>query len=991
MKNVTFLIIILFSSLCTAQYVITIEANIIDSNTRLGIPYVNAGFVDKAIGTVTNKDGFMSLQFDESKIADDDIIQFSGIGYKTQNYSFKELADKFQTGNIITLIKDIYEFEEVLVTSKWGEKFRIGSKGRTNESTVYWKDRDALGGEIASFVRVPKGKHRISEVAFNVVENSSDSLKVRINFYNYSKGYPKGQLLTKPIYHTISSKNGIEVIDLTMANVIVSEDVVVSIELVEVYGEELGLAISQSLNSKQFFLRKVSQDGWRQQISNGVDLSVVVESLLQDELGNHVLESKVNSVSILWDVSRSMKDRSLEKEITLLKEYLSNTNPSKVDVTLFSNTINNNRSFNYSSAQEDLYSFLENQSYLGNTDTSDLTSLVHNADVTFLFSDGNFNSGNSQPPYISGDCIVVSSLPSSNHAILNEWSQYNEGRYIPLYGSKLKGVKSINSFEKTLSDNVMAYDKIINVKGKILLNNTPVSGCYVVQKESLNEVITDSNGDFEITTEVGKTLSVEYRETKSKEIIVLDDSFLKVELESQYEILNEVALSGNVKEKQNLTDKEKRLAQKDRSGIGYQSIDKEDFNPGGFSFLSDLIRGRFLTILVKGEGDQATYHTRKRSSILQGDEILFAVDGVLTQIPPTFLNLNRIENITFKSTLAGTNKYGALGRNGVIEITTMNGEFIDTKESQSALAKNNDYQEGTNTFSSAIKTEVYGNASRDNLKALQQQFLNKIDIDPLDVNNYIAYYKVVEPFDKEAAVRGLTTIIDLADGNTRVLRSLAFFLEEQNLYEHARKIHERILKVAPNESQSYLDLARSYKNEGKYVESFEMLKRILVADATMYIPSPELIITTETELRHLLTKHKDRVNYKEVPTTFYETVQIIDKRILVEWNDPQMEFDLQFVNPAKKFYNWSQNLRATSELDTVTDGLLTKEFIIDDDSNKGEWIINITNNTFKESRVPQFIKMTIQSDFGSKDEKERVLIIPISQLDQKYTIQKISM
>ena len=559
--------------------------------------------------------------------------------------------------------------------------------------------------------------------------------------------------------------------------------------------------------------------------------------------------------------------------------------------------------------------------------------------------------------------------------------------------SQLDHSNSINSFEKTLSDNVIGYDNKIEVKGRVLLNTTAVSGCYVIQKGSLNEVITDSNGDFVIITQVGATLSFEYRDAKPKETIVLDNSFLKVELESQYEILNEVALTGDAKQKkkENLTDKEKRLAQKDRSGIGYQSIDKENFNPGGFSFLADLIRGRFLTILVKGEGDQATYHTRKRSSILQGDEILFAVDGVLTQTPPTFLDLNRIENITFKSTLAGTSKYGALGRNGVVEITTMSGEFIDNKESQSALAKNNDYQEGIKTFSSSRKTGIYGNASRDNLKALQQQFLNKIEVDPLDVNNYIAYYKVVEPLDKKAAVRGLTTIIDLADVNTRVLRSLAFFLEEQNLYEQARKIHERILTVAPNESQSYLDLAQSYKNEGKYVESFEMLKSILVADSTMYTLSPELTRTTETELRHLLTKHKDRVNYEEVPAAFYETVQIIDKRILVEWNDPQMEFDLQFVNPAKKFYNWSQNLTATSELDAVTDGLFTKEFIIDDDSNKGEWIINITNNTFKESRVPQFIKMTIQSDFGSKDEKEQVLIIPISQLDQKYTIQKISM
>lgn len=1233
MKQFTFLIILFFSSLCSAQYVITIEANIIDSDTRLGIPYVNAGFVNKAIGTVTNKDGFMSLQFDESKIVDSDIIQFSVVGYKTQSYSFEELVSKFQKDNTIELIKDVYGLDEVMLTSKWGKAVRFGSKQRTNELLAYWKDKEALGGEIASFIKIPKGRHKLSKVSFNVVENISDSIKIRVNIYNYDKGFPREQFLSKPIYHTISSRGGIETIDLIPANIVVSKDIVLSIELLEVYGEELGLAISQSLNSKRSFLRSVSQDGWVKQNSNGVDLSILAKPSLQNN--SEITNIKVDRVSILWDVSRSMMDRSLDKEIELLKEYLGDVNPTEVDVIVFSNTINDKKSFNYGSSQEDLYRFLENQSYFGNTDVSELAEIPQNSDVTFLFSDGYINLGSHDPIYTSGDFIVVSSTPSTNHIVLNEWAQYNEGKYIPLYNRKIKEAKnslntsdgvftetikispndnttisgtvffdeqplsgvlvsinntfkeirtdrsgrfklpakkgdilnfefigmdskqvvvddnirdlsirltksfdvlnevvvtgsgavnknkqssveeaygilkkedfpsgakyvadvlkivpgltvkgtgrfaqfitninpigyfivddipftslplyldassissiyvmpgdmayfkygsaasngaiiintivnkeansalvkgndyegnlsqldhsnSINSFEKTLTDKVIGIDKNIEVRGKVLLNNKPISGCYVIQKGSLNEVITDSNGEFVITTQEGAILSFEYKDTKAKETIILDNSFLKVELEFQYEILNEVALTGEAKQKKdkNLTDKEKRLAQKDRSGIGYQSIDKEDFNPGGFSFLADLIRGRFLTILVKGEGDQATYHTRKRSSILQGDEILFAVDGVLTQTPPTFLDLNRIENITFKSTLAGTNKYGALGRNGVIEIKTIGGEFIDTKESQSPLAKNNDYQEGAKIFSLSRKTGIYNAATTENLKTLQQQFLNKIDEDPLDVNNYIAYYRVLEPLDKDQAVRGLTTILDIADSNTRVLRSLAFFLEEQNLYKQTLKIHERVLELAPEESQSHLDITQSYKREGKFVKSFETLKRILSADSTTYNISPELIKIADTELRHLLTKNKDRINYDEVPSTFYETVQLIDKRILIEWNDPQMEFDLQFVNPAKKFYNWSQNLSTPDKSDVITNGLLSKEFIIDDDSNKGEWIINITNNTFKKSRVPLFVKMTIQSNYGGIDEQEQILIIPISQLDQKYTVQKITM
>ncbi len=537
------------------------------------------------------------------------------------------------------------------------------------------------------------------------------------------------------------------------------------------------------------------------------------------------------------------------------------------------------------------------------------------------------------------------------------------------------------------------------LKGVVVLNGDPVQGCIVYENTTLSETITDSEGRFEILTSIGATLNFEYIDMKPKQLVIKDNSEQIVKLESQYEVLSEVAIEGKTasEKKEELSSKEQREAQKYRSGIGYQSIDKEDFNEGGYNFLVDLIRGRFLTIGVNGEGDQARYYTRKPSSINLDPTIVFAVDGVIFKDPPTWINLRSIENITFKSTLAGTTKYGALGRNGVIEITTQDPKATQSQEISKELDIKNNYEDTAQVFSSKSHYTQLKSISPEGLVKMRKEFLLTIEKNPLEVNNYIAYYKVLEAINPQEALRGLLTIIEMGDNNTRVLRSLAFFLEDQGLSNEAIKIHERILEVAPKEPQSYIDLAQSYANGKRYKESFEQWKAILVGDTIIFKPNTELYKITESEIKHLLTKYKDKVSYEDVPISFYETATIVDKRILVEWNDPQMEFDLQFVNPKKKFYNWSQTLSRNDGIvaknvePPVKGGLLSKEFIIDDDPTSGEWLVNITNNTPRQPRIPSFIKMTVYTNYGDSKEQKQILIIPVSQLDQKYTVQKIAM
>ena len=74
-----------------------------------------------------------------------------------------------------------------------------------------------------------------------------------------------------------------------------------------------------------------------------------------------------------------------------------------------------------------------------------------------------------------------------------------------------------------------------------------------------------------------------------------------------------------------------------------------------------------------------------------------------------------------------------------------------------------------------------------------------------------------------------------------------------------------------------------------------------------------------------------------------------DYRIIFDWNDPAVEFNVQFVGPKKKYYDWSHTVLDDKDLleDELNYGYNTEEFIIEK-SDKGKWLINIENYTIQD-------------------------------------------
>ena len=182
---ITLLFAFCFSISSTAQYTITIEAFVQDVESKKPISFVNIGFLGKGIGTVSNEKGYFKLTYDEDAVWENEILQFSCLGYQTKGIKAKDLFKVLQKTNKGYLKSEPITLEEVEVFAAPRKEKYIGTLISSPNAIGYWKENIALGGEIATRLKIRNKNSKLKELELKVLENISDSIRLRINIYDY--------------------------------------------------------------------------------------------------------------------------------------------------------------------------------------------------------------------------------------------------------------------------------------------------------------------------------------------------------------------------------------------------------------------------------------------------------------------------------------------------------------------------------------------------------------------------------------------------------------------------------------------------------------------------------------------------------------------------------------------------------------------------------------------------------------------------------------
>lgn len=542
--------------------------------------------------------------------------------------------------------------------------------------------------------------------------------------------------------------------------------------------------------------------------------------------------------------------------------------------------------------------------------------------------------------------------------------------------------------------------------GKVFSVTGPIQGASIKVKNSLIEAKSDFEGFFKIKANVNDVLSVNFLGMIEKQLLVenLDDKYILLKTDAQ--ILDQVTITGTTE----LSDEvETSYGKKKKKSVGFSTstITSEDISPGAVTVV-DAIRGKFTNVQVAYNQDGAATGNKPQIyvrggtlSINNSAAAIFDVEGLIYTEVPDFIDPQQIESITLLRSMGATNRYGSQGRGGVFLIKMKSLSRKVQKLLNSLKVKGNDYKEQVARIDFDSLKPYYINdfAKATSFAEAKQQFITLKDgVYELSVPFYIESFDYFKNIDKQFAVNILKSIADKAKDNPKALKTIAYKLEEIGDFNTAKIIYQRLLSIRPLDEQSYRDLALIYKENADY-ELAASLFDIMLNNKIKNVNMLGLQETVVNEAAHLYWTKANKLVLTDFPLKTLKTFVPkndwrnfgFDYRIIFDWNDPAVEFNVQFVDPKKKYFNWSHTVLDDKELleDELNYGYNTEEFIIEK-SDKGKWLINIENYSIQDESNPTYIKYTVFKNYGRPNEIKKVEVIDLNKLKQKITLDVLN-
>ena len=548
--------------------------------------------------------------------------------------------------------------------------------------------------------------------------------------------------------------------------------------------------------------------------------------------------------------------------------------------------------------------------------------------------------------------------------------------------------------EEDTKDNYI-FGKVFSVKG-------PIQGATIKIKNSLIEAKSDFEGFFKIKADINDILSINYLGMIEKQLFIedLEDKYILLKTDAQ--ILDQVTITGT----SDLSDEvETSYGKKKKKSVGYSTstITSEDISPGAVTIV-DAIRGKFTNVQVAynqdgaATGNKAQIYVRGGTlSINNSAAAIFDVEGLIYNEVPDFIDPQQIESITLLRSMGATNRYGSQGRGGVFLIKMKSLSRKVQRLLNTLKVKGNDYKEQIPSIAFDSLKPYYINDYEDveSVGEAKNQFLSlSKGVYELSVAFHIESFNYFKNIDKEFAVSILKSIAKKAKDNPKALKTIAYHLEKIGDFQTAKIIYQRLLSIRPLDEQSYRDLVLIYKENHDY-ELAASLYDLILNNKLKNVNMLGLQQTVVNEAAHLYWTKFDNLSQtdfplktlkKYVPKNDWKNFGY-DYRIIFDWNDPAVEFNVQFVDPKNKYYNWSHTVLDDKDLleDELNYGYNTEEFIIEK-SDRGKWIINIENYSIQDESNPTYIKYTVFKNYGRPNEIKKTEVINLNKLKQKVNL-----
>nr|WP_297787892.1 hypothetical protein [uncultured Allomuricauda sp.] len=533
------------------------------------------------------------------------------------------------------------------------------------------------------------------------------------------------------------------------------------------------------------------------------------------------------------------------------------------------------------------------------------------------------------------------------------------------------------------------------IEGRVSNGGDVLSNVQIANLSTGAETTSNQEGRYQIKAEPKEELQFIHSGMDTISIIVEDVTrILNIKMNHEVEELDEVTVAG----KKRKTHQEKLLEysqkktmirtafgflDKETASYSLRIADEDDFENA--PNINSVIRGAFAGVNAQCDPMSGKLGVSMRSvqSINMPTGANFDVDGqLLTEVYCSWLWGN-VKRMAFIPSLSAMAKYGEFGRGGIVVINTISGSFTPTEQDggiyDHAKLRNNVYKQNALNNEVVVENapqylkEIKSSKSKNEAFEVYQKNAQKYRSSyHFALENYRYFFN--EWNDESTADKILEENALAFKNNPVALKSLAYVYEAQGRYKKAHDTYKQIYILRPDYAQSFIDMAKSYRNLGEAKSATSLFARHAYLQEEGLLPKDTVDLSRimKREVYNLFALDNGSLQIKSRKWTTRN--QEYSTRLVFEWNDSEAEFDLQFVNPGNQYFNWKHTLaempeRIRSEKEL---GYSMADFLMDDEL-PGTWKVNARYHGNKQL-TPSYIKVTVYHNYGSKLQSKDVKV-----------------
>ncbi|MFT6995120.1 MAG: hypothetical protein ACJA1P_001861 [Maribacter sp.] len=525
-----------------------------------------------------------------------------------------------------------------------------------------------------------------------------------------------------------------------------------------------------------------------------------------------------------------------------------------------------------------------------------------------------------------------------------------------------------------------AQDTSRIVKGTITDGSLPLANVQVSVNDKGQGTYSDSSGKYAIEAKQRQRLTFSFNGMRTHEIVVEDVTrIMNITMYPEFEQLEEVVVNQKRANSQRELEME-YFENKDliktvfgiidtkRSNFTLRVLQAENLNKATF-FIHDAMQSLIPGLRIKRDSTNPSI----KNAFLRGSiyPAVYEVNGMLFE-NIDWLAIDEIYRIGVILPGIGTQKYGLRASGGVIVVNTKGGANILAQSiKEKSWNKGSSFDNALtdvdirNNWPTYLK-ELYASNSVEQAKEVYEGGKKIHNANPyyfIDAHQYfLAKWK-----NTIIAQKVFSDAYVLFEKNAELLKAIAYINDVYGSTKTSNELYQEVYKLRPNYSQSFRDLANSYRKNGNYSKAVNIYSRYNhVLEKGMLVDSiSEFKKLANKEMYNLLDLEFDReVKAAKIGKSQSLEDNFSGTRLVFEWNNSNAEFEIEFLGKENLAHVWKHTEKDNPELlkEERILGYSSIAYLFDDNLDT-ELKVNL-NYLGNMQLTPTYMKVTVFKDYG---------------------------